>query len=232
MKYLENEILSYKLIICLCLLFVSTSCEEDINIDQKLITDKQLEIDANQGGFTLPGMQLNIVDVITIWRYEMQNNLAVDNYAGYVSLPSPFFNNVNTGTYAMVDSWNNQIWLVPSTGVLNQWIQMKKNGYDIKYPDLYAISIIFKTFAGHRLVDVFGPLPYTLYGTESDVPFDSEEEAYNVFFTELTNAVDVLKKFEMDFPSGGQIRYGKFDKSRYGGDYKTWIKVANTLRLG
>lgn len=220
---------------CFCtLIFAAASCTDymqEINLDQKLITDKMLQQDANEGGVSLPGMQLGIVDVLTTWRFEMQQNLNADNYGGYMSLPSPFFDNRNNGTYAMVDSWNNQIWEVPSQKVLDQWVMMKKKGFDTAYPDLYALAIIFKTFAGHRLVDVFGPIPYSQYGISSDVKFDSEEEAYNIFFDELKEAVANLKKMEDENPTADQIRYAKFDKSRYGGDYAVWIRVANTLRL-
>lgn len=235
MKYLKKIKASYILVLSLyLLLFLSSSCTDqmkDINFDQKLITDKQLEMDANEGGFSLPGMQLGIVDVLTDWRYQMQVNLNADLYSGYMYLPLLFMENKHTGTYVMVDSWNCQIWTVPSTKVLDQWIGMKKRGFDTKYPDLYAMAIIFKTFAGHRLVDTFGPIPYSLYGTSSDVKFDSPEEAYNLFFTELTDAVADLTKAVSDNPDAGKIRYAKFDKSRYAGDYATWIKVANTLRL-
>ena len=127
-----------------CALSSCTKDMKDMNRDQKLITDKMLEQDANEGGYTLPGMQLGIVDVLTTWRIEMQQNLNADNYGGYMSLPAPFFANRNNATYAMVDSWNNEIWNVPSTKVLDQWVMMKKKGFETKYPDLYAMSLIFK----------------------------------------------------------------------------------------
>lgn len=218
-------------------LFISiglSSCTKnmkDMNLDQKLITDKMLEQDANEGGYTLPSMQLGIMDVLTTWRIEMQQNLNADNYGGFMSLPAPFFANRNNATYAMVDSWNNEIWNVPSTKVLDQWVMMKKKGFENKYPDLYAMALIFKTFAGHRLIDIFGPMPYSQYGISSDVKFDSEEEAYNLFFDELRTAVSALKASEDNNPTADAIRYAKFDKSRYGGNYSTWIRVANTLRL-
>jgi hypothetical protein len=235
MKYLRKIKVSFKLIISLCLIFFAISSCEDLkdtlNYDQKRITDKMLEQDANEGGFQLPGMQLSIIDAVTTWRYEMQCNLCTDNWGGYVSLPSNFFDNKNTGTYAMVDSWNTQVWTMPATNVLDQWVQIKKSGFDTKYPDLYAMALIFKVFAGHRLVDIFGPIPYTLYGTGVDVKFDSEQEAYDQFFTELRTAVASLTAAETADPNADQIRYAKFDKSRYGGDYAKWIRVANTLRL-
>lgn len=217
-----------------CILFLSVSCVEymqDLNQDQKLITDELLMHDANEGGVSLPGMQLSIMDVLTTWRIEMQQNLNADNYGGYMSLPAPFFDNRNNGTYAMVDSWNNQIWLVPSQKVLDQWLMMKKRGFDQDYPDLYALGVVFKTFAGHRLADIFGPIPYSKYGESSDVSFDSVEEAYDVFFKELKEAVDVLREAEAANPDADKVRYAKFDKSRYAGDYAVWVRVANTLRL-
>lgn len=235
MKYLRKIKMSNKFIISLCLMFlVLASCTKPsdvLNYDQKRITDKMLEQDANEGGFQLPGMQSSIIDAVTTWRYEMQCNLCTDNWGGYVSLPSNFMDNKNTGTYAMVDSWNTQVWTMPATGVLDQWVQIKKSGFDTKYPDLYALALIFKVWAGHRLVDIFGPIPYTLYGTGVDVKFDSEQESYDQFFTELRTAVASLKEAEAADPAADQIRYKKFDKSRYAGDYAKWIKVANTLRL-
>lgn len=232
-NYIPN-IKSINAIIMACFLFFSVSCVEymqDINQDQKLITDELLRHDANEGGVSLPGMQLSIMDVLTTWRIEMQQNLNADNYGGYMSLPAPFFDNRNNGTYAMVDSWNNQIWLVPSQKVLDQWLMMKKRGFDQDYPDLYALGIIFKTFAGHRLADIFGPIPYSKYGESSDVSFDSVEEAYDVFFKELKEAVDVLREAESANPEADKVRYAKFDKSNYAGDYAIWVRVANTLRL-
>lgn len=235
MKNLSNIKVSYKFVMGLCLFFFSSaSCTknmEGLNLNQKLITDKQLEMDANEGGFLLPGMQLGIVDVLRPWVYEVQTCYCADNYAGYCSIQYPEGNNINLGTYGPDIAWNNGVWTSPSTLVLDQWVGMKKKGYDTKYPDLYAMAVIFKVFAGHRLVDVLGPIPYSLYGTASEVKFDSEEEAYNLFFTELTSAVNNLVKAETDDPNADQIRYAKFDRSRYGGNYATWIKLANTLRL-
>ncbi len=235
MKYIINTKASHKFLISLCLIFfISASCVEkmeDINYNQKLITDKMLEQDANEGGFLLPGMQLGIVAVMTTYKYEIEALYTAANYGGYASIQYPEQNNVNLGTYGNMLTWIDWVWDDCAPKVLDQWVQMKKKGFDTKYPDLYAMALIFKVFCGHRLVDVFGPLPYSLYGTSSDVKFDSEEEAYNLFFTELTSAVDALTKAETDNPDADQIRYKKFDKSRYGGDYTTWIKVANTLRL-
>lgn len=204
---------------------------EGLNEDKKLITDKMLEQDANEGGISLPGMQSSIMDALSVSNYGMQQFLNADIYGGYVMHPWSIFAERTNWTYSMVDAWNNQIWNVASTKVLDQWVMMKKKGFEAKYPDLYSLAVIFKVFAGHRLVDIFGPMPYSFYGSTSNVKFDSEEEAYDMFFDELREVVARLKEAESANPLADQVRYARFDKSRYGGNYATWIKVANTLRL-
>ena len=227
-----NKKTGYQFPISVCLLlFILFSCTKASNIDEKLITDKMLEQDANEGGYLLPGMMKNILQVDEPWNYEFQQNLNADYYGGYMALPQPYFAGINNFTYSMTDSWNNGIWTVPASRVLDQWLMMKKKGFDTKYPDLYAIALIIKTFVGHRLVDIFGPVPYSQYGLSTEVKFDSEEEAYNTFFEELKQAVTALKNAENNDPNADQIRFARFDKSQYGGDYAKWIKLANTLRL-
>ncbi|WP_018616570.1 SusD/RagB family nutrient-binding outer membrane lipoprotein [Segetibacter koreensis] len=232
MKCLKSKKVSYKFLINIsAVVFLFASCTKAPNIDEKLITDKMLEQDANEGGILLPGMMKNILQVDEPWNYEFQQNLNADYYSGYMALPQPYFADINNFTYFMIDSWNAGIWSVPATRVLDQWVVMKKKGFDTKYPDLYSIGLILKTFVGHRLVDTFGPIPYSQYGSSSDVKFDSEQEAYDVFFSDLRQAVEGLKKAEADNPDADKIRFAKFDKSQYGGDYAKWIKLANTLRL-
>ena len=216
-----------------CLLMsVTAACTDYLsNNDEEWITDEMLQQDANEGGFLLPGMMNNIVVANNTGTYQRDQNHNGDAFSGYLSSPTPFQGNVQNRTYAMSDAWNSPVWTSPTEGVLNQWVQMKKRGFDEKYPDLYGIALIAKVFTGHRLVDVFGPIPYTQYGTASEVKFDSEEDAYNAFFTELDQAVDALTKMEDATPGADQIRFAKFDKSLYRGDYAKWIRLANTLRL-
>lgn len=232
MKCLNNIKAGYRLkLLAGLLLLLFYSCTKAPNIDEKLITDNMLQQDANEGGFLLPGMMKNILQVDEPWNYEFQQNLNADYYSGYMALPQPYFADINNFTYFMVDSWNSGIWSVPATRVLDQWLVMKKKGFDTKYPDLYAIALIIKTFVGHRLVDALGPIPYSQYGQSTQAKFDSEQEAYNTFFSELKQAVAALKAEEAAYPNAGKVRFAKFDKSQYGGNYPKWIRLANTLRL-
>ncbi|WP_185271871.1 SusD/RagB family nutrient-binding outer membrane lipoprotein [Adhaeribacter swui] len=232
MRFLKNNI-NYKLLgLSFFLSVAASSCTdymETLNSDKSLITDKLLEQDANEGGFLLPIMMNRIVATTTA--VQTQQNLQAESYAGYLESPTPFLNNENTMTYFMVDGWNNTAWNTSTSNVMDQWVQMWKKGYETKYPDLYSIALIIKVAAAHRLVDTFGPYPYTKYGTGAEVSFDSEEVAYDAFFADLDKAVTNLLAAEAANPKADDTRFKKWDKSTLGGEYTNWIKLANTLRL-
>lgn len=229
-KYLNKKV-NYKVLGLGLLLSASISCRkmEDLNSDKKLISDIDLQQDANEGGFLLPSMMNSIVSTTT--GVQTQQNLEAESYAGYLEAPTPFLNNQNTMTYFMVGGWLNTAWNTSTQGIMDNWLLMKKRGYDAKYPDLYAIALIIKVAGAQRLVDTFGPYPYTQYGTAAEVTFDSEEEAYNAFFADLDQAVAALQTAETANPNADQARFAKWDRSTFKGEFTKWISLANTLRL-
>lgn len=214
------------------LLFTVSACTdkmEGLNKDKKLISDEDLQADANAGGYLLPAMMNSVVSTTT--SYQTQQNLEADSYAGYMESPTPFLDNKNTMTYFMVGGWIDNAWNVPTHGVMDNWLLMYKQGYETKYPDLYAIALIIRVFAGERLVDTFGPYPYTDYGSSADAAFNTVEEAYMAFFSDLDKAIAALKAAEAADPDADQVRFKKWDKSSFAGEYTSWIKLANTLKL-
>ncbi len=214
------------------LLMATAACTDKmdgLNVDKKWLSNDDAQIDYAEGGILIPGMLNKIV--LTTTGLQTGQNLLADSYAGYLEPPTPFRNNSNTQTYDMVANWMNAAYKGSTDGVMNPWLEMKNLGFDQKYPDLYAIALIIKVFAAHRLVDNFGPYPYTGYGTGNDVQFDSEEVAYDAFFKELDEAVTVLKETEANDPNTDKIRFARWDVSSLGGEYTNWIKLANTLRL-
>src|SRR4051812_23265589 len=134
------------------LMSAAISCQkmDGLNADQKLLSDLDLQQDANEGGFLLPAMMNNVVNTTT--SVQTQQNLQAESYAGYNESPTPFLNNENTMTYFMVGGWINTAWNLTTQGVMDNWLLMKKRGYDTKYPDLYAIATIIKVAGAHRLV--------------------------------------------------------------------------------
>lgn len=230
MKYLNRKN-SFKLVGMSLLFFLASSCTKDfegLNQNTKLISDKDLEQDANEGGFLLPAMMNNIVNTST--SMQTQQNLQAESYANYLEAPSNFIGNVNTTTYVTRGIWPGS-WTLTTNGVMNNWVAMKKKGYDTKYPDLYGIALIIKVAGGHRLVDTFGPYPYTTYGLTAEPKWDSPAEAYAAFFADLDIATASLKAAKAADPKSDEVRFKKWDRSSLGGDYNNWIKLANTLRL-
>lgn len=236
-KILKNKLNNFFLphqILYVCLITVGTlffaSCtDKDINVDPARITDEQLMADANAGGYLLPNMMYNIVPTTTT--LQTVQNLQADSYSGYLETPTPFLNNQNTTTYFMVTGWNQNAWNTATQNVMDNWFLMRRNGVDTAYQDLYSIALIIKVAAMHRVVDTFGPYPYVHYGESSNIEFDSVEDIYNAFFSELDQAVETLTQAETDNPDADVVRFQRWDVSSLGGEYTNWIKLANSLRL-
>lgn len=230
MKYLIRKN-SFKLVGMSLLFFLASSCTKDfegLNQNKKYISDKDLEQDAIEGVFLLPQMMNSIVGTGT--NVQTQQNLQADSYANYLESPGEFITNKNTITYLTRGIWPGS-WNVSTNGVMNNWVAMKKKGYDVKYPDLYAIALITKVAAGHRLVDTFGPYPYTTYGLTAEPKWDSPAEAYAAFFADLDVAIKSLQDAKAADPTVDAVRFAKWDQSVFKGDYFKWVKLANTLRL-
>lgn len=89
-----------------------------------------------------------------------------------------------------------------------------------------AIAKIIKVAAMSRVTDCYGPIPYSAIGTSSDlaVPYDSQEEIYDSFFAELTDAVKTLHEHI------GSSLSANCDYV-YSGNPAKWIKFGNSLKL-
>ncbi|MES2875124.1 MAG: SusD/RagB family nutrient-binding outer membrane lipoprotein [Bacteroidota bacterium] len=214
------------------LLSVASSCTDKMEgmneSNLKNIAPDDLKMDANEGGFLLPAMIRSVNAPGTA--NQTQQNLLAESYANYLEAPSNFLGNVNTTTYVTRISWTGA-WNIPTNGIMNNWLQMKKNGFDTKYPDLYAIALILKVAGGHRIIDTYGTYPYVEYGLTAEPKWNSPKEAYVQMFKDLDVAVASLKASEMADPNADNIRFKKWDPSSFAGDYVKWIKLANTLRL-
>jgi hypothetical protein len=223
--------MNYKLFFLCMLIFAVSSCTKDfegLNVDKGDISDQDLQKDGAEAAFLLPVMMNNIIS--TSPGEQTQQNLQAESYAGYLEAPSNFLGNVNTTTYVTRGIWESS-YTISVNGVMNNWLTMKRKGFDTKYPDLYAIALIMKVAAGQRLVDTFGPFPYSKYGDSAEPAFDSPAAAYAAMFVDLDMAVTNLKAAEAADPNADQTRFKKWDRSTLGGEYTNWIKLANTLRL-
>ena len=205
---------------------VSTSCSdlEQYNVNDRNITQEQLEVDFQHVGSKYKPIFESIYQYNPAWSYQLQQNLNADVYSGYLTNPRPFVAGANNTTYSLVSGWNNFIWSVPYSNVMNNVDAISKLTAD-DFPTLYAVALILKVEAMHRVSDVFGPIVYSNFGDLANAGvYDSQQEAYNAFFADLDTAVANLMA---DIDSQ---KFSAFDLS-YGGNYTNWVKLANSLRL-
>lgn len=198
---------------------------DGLNSDPTQITPEQLEVDFQNIGSLYKPIFENIYRYDPAWVFQLQQNLNADVYSGYMTNPRPFVAGANNTTYNLVAGWNNFIWTVPYQNIMNNTASIAELT-ETEYPNFYAVSLILKVEAMHRVSDIFGPIVYSKYGESvTTSEYDSQEVAYNTFFTDLDTAVASLKTAAAD-----DTKFAAFDMA-YGGDYAQWVKFANSLRL-
>jgi hypothetical protein len=216
-----------KILACLVVLsLIITSCSdlEQYNVNDRNITQDQLEVDFQHVGSKYKPIFESIYQYNPAWSYQLQQNLNADVYSGYLTPPRPFIAGANNTTYNMVSGWNDFIWTVPYSNVMNN-VQTINKLTEIEFPTLNAVGLILKVEGMHRVTDVFGPIVYSNFGNLANAGvYDSQQEVYNAFFADLDTAVAALMA-DIDSP-----KFTAFDLS-YGGDFSQWVKLANSLRL-
>jgi hypothetical protein len=227
--YIKTNLKRIAIACGLILILPVASCKKLDNTQINSDT-KKLEHGPYVAGSYITGMMQSILKASPEWWAQLQQNLNADVYSGYMATGTAFNSGSNNTTYFMMDGWNGFVASTPYDFVLNPWLDVKKETLD-KEKELYAISLIIKVSAAHRLTDVFGPIPYTQLGTSTTPAFDSQEAVYNAFFTELKTAVDILTDAEDKDGAIDQLKFAPYDVSTFGGDFKLWVQYANSLRL-
>lgn len=213
---------------------LTTACDqwEDQNTDNYGVTAQMLEADYNNIGAYYPqilqSVYFNFGDYA--WEFQLNENLTADTWAGYCMNATQFQNNVNTTTYAMLDSWIGNLWNVTYNYVMSPiFNSIQPQADNEEYYYFYAPAQIVRVLAMAQVVNAYGPAIFTAYGSDATTnTFDSVQEAYNAFFAELDVATASLQKFMSEFP--GSKPFARFDEW-CDGDFAKWIKLANTIRL-
>ena len=216
--------------ICISLL-AAVSCTdnfEEINTNPNGITQELLEQDFNHIKGSFGPMFNNIIVLTPEWKYQVQQGLQGDIWSGYMATGTAFRGGTNNTTYDLVDGWNGFAWGSAYGDVMfNAYnVEQKAKG---KYDQFYALSLILKVEGMHRITDTYGPIVYSKFGTTDPViAYDSQDEVYNQMFKELDIAVaELTKRVDANETS----TFVTTDLSSYKGDYKQWVKFANSLRL-
>ena len=219
----------------LMVLLAFSSCTkkfEEFNTNPYGLSENDLKGDFRIVGDGFKQVQQNIYAASPAWLTQLQQNLIGDIYSGYMMAPTPFRGNSNNMNYDLVDGWNGFPWSTAYDNVMAPCkdIQIKAAK---DFTDFYAWAQILKVEAMHRVSDIYGPIIYTQYGkinADGSITYDSQEEAYTAFFKDLKESIDTLTLYANDPVRAAKKQFSKFDLA-YGGDYKQWVKFANTLRL-
>jgi len=194
---------------------------EEVNTNPRVLTEDFLR--ANPSSLELAFGQAQYFSVNGLhWRFQIAQNLFSDLWCQYYATTAV---NFDSDRYTQVGRWADLAWgsfygqAAPQIKLVEDLTA--EAGEDV----LNAVSKIWRVHAYHRMIDYWGPVPYTDFGNLSlEVPYTTEEAAYTDFFNTLDEAVTVLKANSgaKAFPGGDRI---------YGGDTDKWLKFANSLRL-
>lgn len=213
---------------------LSVSCTKNFpeyNTNPDEATEDMLEHDNFKVGAFIPQLQQAVIPCDHDHTFQVGQNLTGDIYSGYMCGIGTWNGGKNGTTGAFViDDWLDIPFERVYASAMSADRNIKKSvGNDISN-HVVALSTIIKIAAVHRFADAHGPLPYSKMaeGGSLQIEYDSEEALYRSFFEELTNAINVLTGYVGQ--NGDSKPMANYDLV-YDGDYKSWIKYANSLKL-
>jgi len=225
-----KNIMKYTAGICSAALLMTacTSSFEDWNINPNEVTEEQMSQDnLNIGAYFSQMLRgVFIVGSNLGGEYQITEMLTGDIFAQYFANINTYsYTTYHNDQYALYQNWYNAPFNDAYTDIMQPWKTIKDQESETS-PAL-AMATIVKVLGMQRITDMYGPIPYSQFGTGVQVGYDSQQDIYNSFFTELASAIDVLTTYT-ESNSGAYL--GKYDYVFYGNVNK-WIKLANTLRL-
>jgi len=199
---------------------------EDLNKDQYGVSDQQLAED----GIALGGMLQQLERSVIIYRdgtyldsdYQIMYNLCAETWCGYMG---PTLSNGEHAGWKVNDGWHRRMFVVKYEYGLGGYKDFEEFASANNLENELALAKVLKVTTMHQLTDYYGPIAYSHYGELTNL-YDSQEEVYKQFFTELDEALEKLEPLA----STGAKLLEDYDLI-YGGDVTRWVQFANSLRL-
>lgn len=201
---------------------------EKWNINPNEVTPEQMTQDnLNTGAyFTQMEKGVFIVGQDLGGEYQITEMLTGDIFAGYIANINTYgYTTYHNDHYALYKDWYNAPFNDAYTYIMQPWKSIVDNT-EADSP-ARALATIVKVLGMSRTTDMYGPLPYSKFGTAMQVAYDSQKDIYYQFFNELDDAINVLT----DYTSRNSAAYMAQYDYIYSGNIGKWIKFANTLRL-
>ena len=225
---------AYKYIVGVLALSLFTACDfQKVNTNEFELLPEEGLMDGISIGGPITALQKCVFPVGTqadgtsvANRYQTAYNLAADCWSGYFGQNNNWGgpNNLN---YFLKDGWVASSYTESYSTVVPLW-QDLKGKTETQFPEVFALAQILKISAWHKATDMFGPIPYKEAGKGLiTVPYDSQEEVYKSMFKELSDAIEVLKKYA----DNGNSKLLPNADAVYAGDVHKWVVYANSLML-
>ncbi|MDO4164287.1 MAG: SusD/RagB family nutrient-binding outer membrane lipoprotein [Bacteroides sp.] len=206
---------------------------EKWNINPNEVTPDQMEYDNLNTGAYFTQMQRGVfivgrgADGVGLGgEYQVTEMLTGDIFASFIANINTYsYTTYHNDHYALYRDWYNAPWADAYTNVMQPWnsiVEKTEEGSPAR-----AMATIVKVLGMSRITDMYGPIPYSKFGTAIQVAYDSQKDVYYQFFDELDDAIEVLTDYNT---SNGNNYMEDYDYI-YSGNVSKWIKFANTLRL-
>ncbi|MFV0538258.1 MAG: SusD/RagB family nutrient-binding outer membrane lipoprotein [Dysgonomonas sp.] len=229
-----KQILKYTKFICGGFLMGSLfliSCTDSFekwNTNPNEVTPDQMEQDNLNTGAYFVQMEKGvfIVGKDLGGEYQITEMLTGDIFASYIANINTYsYTTYHNDHYALYKDWYNAPFNDAYTYIMQPW----KSIVDVTDKDSpsRAMATIVKVLGMSRITDMYGPIPYSKFGTSTQVPYDSQKEVYYQFFEELNDAINVLTTYS----NNNSAKYMEQYDYIYSGNVSKWIKFANSLRL-
>lgn len=225
----------YKLFAVAFAVWTLVSCNyEEINTNPFEMTDKEGIMDGVAMGGLITVMEKSVFptgtqadDTGPVNAYQTAYDLSADAWSGFIGVNNTFQGGNCHLNYVIVDSWVATTFSNSYTNLLDPWKKVTASANENGTPEIAALAQILKISGWHKVLESFGPIPYTAAGKSTiDVPFDSEETVYTEMLKDLAKAVEELTpKAE----SGVKVMPA-YDLV-YEGNATKWVKYANSLML-
>jgi len=204
-----------------------------MNTDKSGISDEDMQIDFNNLRIPLDIIQQGIYFNYDFgkgknWPYQIMQNLNADMFSGYMHDYKPHNGGSSNTDYNLQDGWNGTNWGYTYDYVMPN-VKKSEDSTAVRYPLIYAVTKILKVEAMHRVTDIYGPIIYESFGSDDGLYIpDTQETVYMAFFNDLDAAVELLS---VDSHSEAEIAILELFDILLDGEYTSWIKFANTLRM-
>jgi len=183
-------------------------------------------ITAEQVGILFPGM-LSLMHISQENDNQMIEQMVGNQYGGYMSTTNKW-DNKNFGTFNPVADWVEQPFVRTFNRFYANYLQVRKitggKGYIYAWANIIRVAVIL------RVVDTYGPIPYSKMGSEQMlVEYDAVQDIYHHMIQDLNNSIVVLSEFVREIGERANPM-AEFDPV-YRGNFSKWIRFANSLKL-